>query len=76
MQTLSPWRVVTEEHTSTFVRDITRYHIWGVANLYYLDLYKKFTNPNTRLMAKLLYGSTLAVPHTLLSLLSTHRSNH
>ena len=43
MQTLSPWRVVTEEHTSTFGRDITRYNIWGVANLDYLDLYKKFT---------------------------------
>ena len=43
MQTLSPWKVVTEEHTSTFGRDITRYNIWGVANLDYLDLYKKFT---------------------------------
>ena len=43
MQTLSPWRVVTEEHTSTFGRDVTRYNIWGVANLDYLDLYKKFT---------------------------------
>lgn len=42
----------------------------------FTDLYKSFTNPKTSLMAKLLYGSTLAIPHTLLSLLSTHRSNH
>ena len=43
MQKMSPWEMVTEEHTSTFGRDITRYNIWGVSNLDYLDLYKKFT---------------------------------
>tara|TARA_B100001750_G_scaffold201790_1_gene176724 strand:- start:4411 stop:6924 length:2514 start_codon:yes stop_codon:yes gene_type:complete len=43
MQKLSPWEIVTEEHTSTFGRDITRYQIWGVSNLDYLDLYRKFT---------------------------------
>ena len=43
MQKMSPWEMVTEEHTSTFGRDVTRYNIWGVANLDYLDLYRKFT---------------------------------
>ena len=43
MQKMSPWEMVTEEHTSTFGRDITRYNIWGVSNLDYMDLYKKFT---------------------------------
>jgi len=43
MYNLSPWQVVTEERTSTFGRDVSRYNIWGVSNLDYLDLYKKFT---------------------------------
>ena len=43
MHYLSPWETVTEERTSTFGRDVFRYNIWGVANLDYLDLYKKFT---------------------------------
>ena len=41
---MSPWDTVSPEHTSTFGRNITRYNIWGVANLDYLDLYKKFTH--------------------------------
>ena len=43
MQNMSPWKMVTEENTSTFGRNITRYNIWGVSNLDYMDLYKKFT---------------------------------
>ena len=43
MYNLSPWEVVTEERTSTFGRDVSRYNIWGVSSLDYLDLYKKFT---------------------------------
>ena len=42
----------------------------------FTDLYRSFTNPKTSLMSKLLYGSTLAIPATLTSLLSTQRSNH
>ena len=44
MHYMSPWETVTEERTSTYGRDISRYNIWGVSNLDYLDLYKKFTN--------------------------------
>ena len=43
MHYMSPWETVTEERTSTYGRDISRYNIWGVSNLDYLDLYKKFT---------------------------------
>jgi DNA polymerase elongation subunit (family B) len=43
MYNLSPWEIVTEEKTVTFGRDVSRYNIWGVSSLDYLDLYKKFT---------------------------------
>ena len=43
MHYLSPWETVTEEKTSTYGREVSRYNIWGVSNLDYLDLYKKFT---------------------------------
>jgi len=43
---MSPWDMVTEEKTTTFGREQIKYNIWGVANLDYLDLYKKFTYKN------------------------------
>ena len=46
MNAMSPWNTVTQEFTSMFGRDVTRYNIWGVANLDYLDLYRKFTYTN------------------------------
>jgi len=46
MNAMSPWNTVTQEYTSMFGRDVTRYNIWGVANLDYMDLYRKFTYTN------------------------------
>ena len=43
---MSPWNMVSEEKTSTFGREQIKYNIWGVANLDYLDLYRKFTYKN------------------------------
>ena len=43
MHYLSPWETVTEERSSSYGREVSRYNIWGVSNLDYLDLYKKFT---------------------------------
>ena len=43
MHYLSPWETVTEEKSSSYGREVSRYNIWGVSNLDYLDLYKKFT---------------------------------
>ena len=43
---MSPWNMVTEEKTTTFGREQIKYNIWGVANLDYLDLYRKFTYKN------------------------------
>ena len=43
---MSPWNVVSEEKVNTFGREQTKYNIWGVANMDYLDLYRKFTYKN------------------------------
>jgi len=43
---MSPWNMVSEERTTTFNREQIKYNIWGVANLDYLDLYRKFTYKN------------------------------
>ena len=43
---MSPWDMVTEEKTSVFGREQIKYNIWGVANLDYLDLYRRFTYRN------------------------------
>tara|TARA_Y100000034_G_scaffold46370_1_gene57084 strand:+ start:249 stop:2741 length:2493 start_codon:yes stop_codon:yes gene_type:complete len=40
---MSPWDMVTEEKTSVFGREQYKFNIWGVANLDYLDLYRRFT---------------------------------
>ena len=43
---MSPWNVVSEEKVNTFGREQTKYNIWGIANMDYLDLYRKFTYKN------------------------------
>ena len=43
---MSPWDMVTEEKTSVYGREQIKYNIWGVANLDYLDLYRRFTYRN------------------------------
>ena len=43
---MSPWDMVTEEKVTTFGREQTKYNIWGVANMDYMDLYRKFTYKN------------------------------
>ena len=43
---MSPWDMVTEERVNTFGREQAKYNIWGVANMDYMDLYRKFTYKN------------------------------
>ena len=43
---LSPWEIVSEEKVNTFGREQIKYNIWGVANMDYMDIYKKFTYKN------------------------------
>ena len=43
---MSPWDMVTEEKVTTFGREQTKFNIWGVANMDYMDLYRKFTYKN------------------------------
>ena len=43
---MSPWDVVSEEKVTTYGREQTKYNIWGVANMDYMDLYRKFTYKN------------------------------
>jgi len=43
---MSPWDVVSEERVTTYGREQIKYNIWGVANMDYMDLYKKFTYKN------------------------------
>jgi len=38
--------MVTEERVNTFGREQVKYNIWGVANMDYMDLYRKFTYKN------------------------------
>ena len=46
MNMLSPWGIVSEEKVTTYGREQVKYNIWGVANMDYMDLYKKFTYKN------------------------------
>ncbi len=49
MEYLSPWEMVTEERMAaaqTFGKEASRYNIWGVSNLDYMDLYRRFTYKN------------------------------
>ena len=43
---LSPWEIVSEEKVNTFGREQIKYNIWGVANMDYMDIYRKFTYKN------------------------------
>jgi DNA polymerase elongation subunit (family B) len=43
---MSPWNLVTSEQVQTYGRELTKYIIWGVANMDYMDLYRKFTYKN------------------------------
>jgi len=43
---LSPWNVVSEEKVTSYGREFTKYNIWGVSNLDYMDIYMKFTYKN------------------------------
>ena len=43
---MSPWDVVSEERVTTYGREQVKFNIWGVANMDYMDLYKKFTYKN------------------------------
>ena len=43
MKDLSPWRVVNERTVTMNGREYTTADIYGISNLDYLDLYKKFT---------------------------------
>ena len=43
---MSPWDVVSEEKVTTYGREQVKFNIWGVANMDYMDLYRKFTYKN------------------------------